>query len=413
MTFLSSACRHCQSLFQVRRLVSLLLIFVLCSNQVLATPQGFTLLAAELRHSAAFWWYNSGWAAKFAQKPTGTQDTKGWDGKGAPPNTPPAPSVQEQQSDRDRKVARLEISPRDVTIHTGEKVIFAALAYDKDGNLIPGVKCTWDGSDEGKKRRMSVSQRGVFTSPVPGNYKVMVAALNKQDSVKVTVVGETLNPKDPGVKGEPLSTKDKPKATKPAKISAAPRSSRESAPLRKSGAAQLAGRLGKSLHAAPTPMAATAAFQSGYDYYTWNSSNYQDADDPNKSRGEMPGHALDGGAGSGNFQFSAPLLALDGRGLDVSLAMHYNSRLWHKSGSDMYFDVDGDYLPGWNFGFGRIVTAGSGYMMIDADGTRHSYAGNPWNYSAPNTSLQGFDGYTTDGTFINYLRAGTSRNTAA
>ena len=51
MTFLSSARRHCRSLFQVRRLVSLLLIFVLCSNQVLATPQGFTLLAAELSHN--------------------------------------------------------------------------------------------------------------------------------------------------------------------------------------------------------------------------------------------------------------------------------------------------------------------------------------------------------------------------
>lgn len=401
-----SATRSLVSLFQFRRLVSLLLIFVLCSNQVQATPQGFTLLGAELSHSLAFWWYNSGWAAKFAQKPAGAQDTRGWDGKGAPPNTPPAPSVQEKQADRDRKVARLEISPRDVTIHTGEKVIFAVLAYDSAGNLVPGVKPTWDGSDENKKRRLSVSPRGEFISPVAGNYKVTVDALGKKDSVKVTVIGEKINPKDPGVKGEPISTRDKPKETKPTKISAAPRSSRESAPLRKSSAAQLAARLGKSLQSAPHAMAATAAFQSGYDYYTWNSSNYLEADDPNKERGDMPGHALDGGAGSGNFQFSAPLLALDGRGIDINLAMTYNSRLWHKSGSDMYFDIDGDYIPGWNFGFGRIVTAGNGYMLIDADGTRHSYNGNPWSYSSPNTSLQGFDGYTSDGSFINYFARG-------
>lgn len=136
--------------------------FVQCSNQVLATPQGLTLLGYEISHNVGFWWYNSGWAAKYnAWFP---HDTKGWDGEGAPPHTPPAPSVQEKQADGDRKVARLEISPRDVTIHTGEKVVFAALAYDKDGQMVSGVKFTWDGSDEEKKRKMSVSPRGVFSS---------------------------------------------------------------------------------------------------------------------------------------------------------------------------------------------------------------------------------------------------------
>jgi RHS repeat-associated protein len=137
-----------------------------------------------------------------------------------------------------------------------------------------------------------------------------------------------------------------------------------------------------------------------------NAGNYTEADDPGRERGDMPGHAVDGGAGSGNFQFSAPLIGLDGRGIDINLALNYNSRIWHKSGSDMYFDIDGDYIPGWTFGFGRIVTAGNGYMLIGADGTRHSYGGNPWSYSAPNTSLQGFDGYTRDGSFINYWARG-------
>lgn len=143
-----------------------------------------------------------------------------------------------------------------------------------------------------------------------------------------------------------------------------------------------------------------------YDYYQWNGGNFTEADDPGRERGDMPGHAVDGGAGSGNFQFSAPLIGLEGRGIDLSLALNYNSRIWHKSGSDMYFDIDGDYISGWSFGFGRIVTAGNGYMLIDADGTRHSYGGNPWSYSAPNTSLQGFDGYTRDGSFINYWARG-------
>jgi hypothetical protein len=38
----------------------------------------------------------------------------------------------------------------------------------------------------------------------------------------------------------------------------------------------------------------------------------------------------DDGAGSGNFQFSVPVLALDGRGLDLNLNLEYNSRVWHK-----------------------------------------------------------------------------------
>jgi RHS repeat-associated protein len=419
MNFVVSTLQTLKSACQLRRLVSVFLMLVLSVNPILAMPGGVISLSPEVSYSLAFQWYNSGWGAKFNAwfpKKAAAQDTKGWDGKGAPPNTPPAPSVQEKQADRDAKVSRIEISPRDVTMHTGEKVIFAALAYDREGKLIPGVKFTWDGSDEDKKRKMSVSERGVFTSPVPGNYKVTAEALNKKDSVKVTVVSEKLNPKDPGVKGEPLSTSDKPKVRISRNSSAhplpriggaAPSVSRASNVSRKASATELAQLGHKGTQYAAKPMAAAAAVQGGnYDYYTWNAGNYTEADDPGRERGDMPGHAVDGGAGSGNFQFSAPLIGLDGRGIDINLAMNYNSRIWHKSGSDMYFDIDGDYIPGWTFGFGRIVTAGNGYMLIDADGTRHSYGGNPWSYSAPNTSLQGFDGYTMDGTFINYWARG-------
>lgn len=401
------------------RVIAFVLMLVLIANPVLAMPQGYLALGNEMSASLAFHWYNSGWAGRFSSwfpQKQAARDTTGWDGKGAPPNTPPAPSVQEKQSARDVKVSRIEISPRDVTIHTGEKVIFAAVAYDKDGKLIPGVKFTWDGSDEDKKRKMSVSPRGVFTSPVPGNYKVTVEALNKKDSVKVTVIGEKLNPKDPGVKGDPISTTDKPKTRISRNIldnplqrlgGVAPSAPRETNVARKVSATELAQLGRKGTQYATKPMTVAAAVQGGnYDYYQWNGSNYTEADDAGSERGDMPGHAADGGAGSGNFQFSAPLIGLDGRGIDANLALHYNSRIWHKSGSDMYFDIDGDYIPGWTFGFGRIVTAGNGYMLIDADGTRHSYGGNPWSYSAPNTSLQGFDGYTMDGTFINYWARG-------
>ncbi len=390
-----------------RQFISLILAITLITNPLLAAPQGFTLLGHEMSYGASFWWHNSGWAAKTAKwlpQQTKPADTKGWDGKGAPPNTPPEPKEQEKQSDRDYKVQSIEISPRDVVIQTGEKIIFSAIAYDQSGNMIPGVKFTWDGNDENKKRKMSLTPNGEFSSPVAGNYKVTVEALGKKDSVKVDVVGEQINPNEKGFPGEPVSSQDDPKPAKIGLRNFAPNVPKEAAPLRQNEADKLAKLTGKATRAATT---AVAAVQGGnYDYYQWNASNYTTADDPGREVGQPAGHAVDGGAGSGNFQFSAPIIGMDGRGIDLSLAMNYNSRLWHKNGTDMYFDIDNDYIPGWTFGFGKIITAGTGFMLIDADGTRHSYGGNTWNYSAPNTSLQGFDGYTKDGTFINYWAKG-------
>lgn len=393
-----------------RQLMSLFLTITLVANPLLAAPQGLMAVGNEVRYGLSFWWVNSGWAkvvARLVPQNTKPVDTKGWDGKGAPPNTPNDPTPEEKQSERDVKVSKIEISPRDVTINTGEKIVFAAVAYDPKGNMIPGVKFTWDGSNEGKGHRLTVTPRGEFSTPIAGKYKITVEALGKKDSIKVNVIGEQVNPKDIGIKGEPVSSQDDPKPEKPQKIGllhSVPDGSLEAAPIRSSMAEKLAKLTDKSTKAATTT---AMAVQGGtYDYYQWNASNYTTADDPGREVGQMAGHAIDNGVGSGNFQFGAPLLSLDGRGIDVNLSMNYNARLWHKSGTDMYFDIDNDFIPGWTFGFGKIITAGTGFMLVDADGTRHSYGGNTWNYSAPNTSLQGFDGYTKDGSFINYYARG-------
>ncbi len=113
------------------------MILILLSNQVLATPQGWMAVGNELSAGMSFWWGNRGWAktwARFMPPQTKPADTKGWDGKGTPPNTPPEPTPQEKQSDLDVKVSKIEIAPRDVMIATGEKVIFAAVAYDHSGD---------------------------------------------------------------------------------------------------------------------------------------------------------------------------------------------------------------------------------------------------------------------------------------
>jgi hypothetical protein len=146
--------------------------------------------------------------------------------------------------------------------------------------------------------------------------------------------------------------------------------------------------------------AAAPAVQSGGDPYSWNNSNWTTADDSNKERGDMPGRPEEG-VGSGNFQLTAPVIGLEGRGLDLALALNYNSRVWHKAGSEITFDIDRDWpAPGWNLGFGRIVSMGTnkGFMLIDGDGTRHGYVGN----ALPASGWQYFTAHTIDGTLIDY-----------
>jgi YD repeat-containing protein len=134
---------------------------------------------------------------------------------------------------------------------------------------------------------------------------------------------------------------------------------------------------------------------------TGGSSNYWSADDPGNRRGDPPGQPVDNGAGAGNFQFGSPILGLLGRGIDISLGLTYNSRLWNKAGSQINFDVDRDWpAPGWSLGFGKLVGMGvyNGSMLIDSDGTRHGYSGTVTTYSWGTY----FSGHTTDGTMIDY-----------
>jgi RHS repeat-associated protein len=101
-----------------------------------------------------------------------------------------------------------------------------------------------------------------------------------------------------------------------------------------------------------------------------------------------------------NFNFMVPLVNASGRGIDTSVALHYNSRVWSQHGNAVTFDpVTSWPSPGFSLGFGRIVTYNvqsttCRYMLVDADGTRR-YLGQG-NISGSNT-LQ-----TSDGSHITY-----------
>jgi len=133
----------------------------------------------------------------------------------------------------------------------------------------------------------------------------------------------------------------------------------------------------------------------------WTDGNYWSSSEPGNDLGSPAGAPLDGGAGSGNFQFAAPLLGLPGRGTSISLGAAYNSRLWNKAGNQISFDIDRGWpAPGFSLGFGKLLGMGvyNGGMLVDADGTRHGYIGslNVYNWGTH------FVGHTTDGSLIDY-----------
>ena len=60
--------------------------------------------------------------------------------------------------------------------------------------------------------------------------------------------------------------------------------------------------------------------------------------------------------GNSNYQLKVPVVRLPGRGLDLALDLTYNSRLWHKAGQEIHFNIDNDWpAPGWSLGFGKLV----------------------------------------------------------
>ncbi|MBA2335854.1 MAG: RHS repeat protein, partial [Blastocatellia bacterium] len=106
--------------------------------------------------------------------------------------------------------------------------------------------------------------------------------------------------------------------------------------------------------------------------------------------------------GSSNYSFGVPAASLPGRGMDASVGITYNSRVWNMSnfgGARTFtFNTDNNWLaPGFETGFGDLTPFGggsvSGYMLTSPDGTRHQLL-----YKQASGSCSIYE--STDGTFI-------------
>ncbi|HYV03476.1 MAG TPA: hypothetical protein VFB82_02760, partial [Blastocatellia bacterium] len=332
--------------------LSMALITIILVTQTPALPASARQLYSESRDSFKFWFHSSGWS-KTVSLLTGQLG-----GESA--------AQAEKQADRDARVATIRAFPGDVSLKMGERVFFTAAGYDEKGQAVGGIKFTWAAREMEGLRVVRMSQTGEFVPSAPGHYIVTVEGAQKTARLSITVIED----------------KDRPtKNTKP--LSVREVSSRDQV----SSAPQLKNQPEPNVEEEP---------EGG-----WNESNFPAADDPENDRGNPPGRPLHHDAGSGNFQIHAPIISLPGRGVDVSLALTYNSRMWTKSNSDITYDIDRDWpAAGWSLGFGRVAGLGvGGAMLIDADGTRHGFSGTVTQFPS---GFIGFEGHTVDGTFIDY-----------
>jgi RHS repeat-associated protein len=270
-------------------------------------------------------------------------------------------------------VAGIRVLPGQVTVPLGGRIALIAEGHDGDGLSVGAVPVEWQARDA-HGQDVPVSAGGEFVGRMPGLYRVTANSAGLEGATEVTVRG-------PG---------------------AAP-------------------------HAVPSAALVAALAAEDEDVSPrWNDRNAASAFSPVNRVGRPSGpsaSAMQGrpwlGArrdelaeavtvGSANYTFSAPVLRLEGRGMDLRLDLTYNSRLWNRAeatedtGAQVEFDVDQGWpAPGWSLGFGRIMRLGrQGSMLVDADGTRHPYE--VVRMEGNQDHRLEFTGCTTDGSFIDY-----------
>jgi RHS repeat-associated protein len=361
--------------------------------QTPAAPKMFYLAASEWNKSLGFAWESSGLA-------------NGW--RALTLQNRPDHKPQESQDERDANVVRIEVLPEDREWRTGEILRFMAIPYDHDNVTVGGVRFEW--KLQTQEPGIKLTRDGEFIAATAGVYRITVTGAGRTEQIRVRVTG----PNAPhALRNNSGQTQESLPPAQGTKVSSHDTPFDELSSLkglRRGGRAGNKPEYVKASYAhAPvtTPLSAQTVFEG--DLYGWNTRNYWSADDPGNERGNPPGRNSISTAGSGNFNFSTPIISLPGRGSDLNLGLSYNSRLWHKSKNatieEITFDIDkGVPAPGWSLGFGTIVnTVEGGAMIVDADGTRHSYAGYVNDDTSNNYNARKiFLGHTTDGTLIEY-----------
>ena len=324
----------------------------------------------------------------------------------------PSPALTKEE--RAARVAKLELSASDVKLQSGEPLVLSAIPLDQDGNTIHGLRPTWESSD---KQVIFIRPNGKATAGKPGEATITARAGNKHGSLRVTVIEGTK---------EKFGGKKKVDSTRSPE--AIVRSGNALVAQRGSANKKRAHAVSKLMKPAGVmPFIRNPNEDPLPDNET--SSLYQ----PSNLIGSPPGKNKPGAMvaasavaavenGNKNFKFGLPVVGLQGRGVDVSLSLFYNSLVWNKSTNPstsatwMTYDVDSGYpAQGFRLGFGQIEDQGtSGFTLTDADGTRHALvSAGSGNYDTNDGTFIRFTGgsgwgtlFYPDGTLVYYGAAG-------
>ncbi len=322
---------------------------------------------------------------------SGTQQTPSIS-TGVKPQPPPT------TSELEARVAAVRISPKgDVTLQTGQSMLFSAIPLDNQGEPIQGLASQWQTSD---KEVVSITNTGSALAGGLGQATLTATAGRMTQTVQVTVVEAT---KDGFGGRKQTSTR----SIAPIKQSF-DQQERNTPTTSSNRAYDKRHHVGNIISSPVLPLRPLLDDplpddESGSLYGAGNGVGSPPG--TTKPGGKLPPVAIPGTEnGNRNFSFALPVAGLSGRGLGVSLSLVYNSQTWNKSiapgdsSTWMTYDVDSGWPgPGFRLGFGQIEDQGDyGFTLTDPDGTRHALVGS------------GFDYYSTDGTFIHYYVVGYS-----
>ncbi len=264
----------------------------------------------------------------------------------------------------------VQIFPGDMTIRQDSEAVLSAVGFDSNGEPLSGLAFSWESKEIAEGSSTRSFSGGIFKGRKAGTFRIKATHQGISSEVDVTVL-----------------------PTDPEEAFASSQSKKSS--IRVSSRSGIDPKDREKLQKYPKNQSDSLVFEE-----TWDDGNWESAHLPGNLPGSPPGGAMDGGAGNGNFQLSAPIVSLPGRGIDLALNLNYNSRVWNKNDNEYTYDIDQGWpAPGWSLGFGKIIYMGEGgCMMVDADGTRRGYTGvpNPWSNGMT------FKGHTTDGSFIDY-----------
>lgn len=406
--------------FCAKKILIFTFLLSLFSNTLFAAPESLTMIivsANEVGNDIRFAYANSNLGSILVG------------------GSPTFPKSKKKTKRTHPDLVRVEIvQGPEMTIPQGEAFDLTAIGYSVDGSMLSGIKFDWTVEDVGRGSGARNLPSGTFLPRLLGNFVVKARAdgivaqmsITVQENRAFTMVKRLLEQEAQGdltlinrlkllnrySNGQISSKINYLVVPNPVKnifeTTVAPEPSSQP-PNHGPSATQLEYDAG-ALETSSKSRVMRPADEDG-----WNGSNWWMADDPENQTGNPPGTSPES-AGNGNFQFSAPVVNLPGRGMDVNLALNYNSRVWSKSGNLMKFDSERGYpAPGWNLGFGKMLLMGAtgGCMLVDADGTNRGYTGSLSNYNYGSYGYISFSGHTTDGTFIDYSCGANTYNGAA